>query len=142
MVAELAILKDFDHPNIVSLKKCIRTKDKLHIIMEFVEGGSLLTVMKKFGHQPEETCRAVMQQLLKGLAFLHSRRVIHRDIKCANILLQRGGEVKLSDFGIATRAPKEVSGAASYIRLSALNYLTFLLRLLLLPFSLILVVWD
>ena len=49
-----------------------------------------------------------MGQLLQGLAFLHSRKVIHRDLKCGNILLQKGGKVKLADFGIASRAPKEV----------------------------------
>eukprot|EP00211_Chloroparvula_japonica_P000883 CAMPEP_0119155154 /NCGR_PEP_ID=MMETSP1310-20130426/51600_1 /TAXON_ID=464262 /ORGANISM="Genus nov. species nov., Strain RCC2339" /LENGTH=1011 /DNA_ID=CAMNT_0007147741 /DNA_START=162 /DNA_END=3194 /DNA_ORIENTATION=+ len=107
VVAELAVLKDFDHQNIVSLHKCVRTKESLHIIMEFVEGGSLLSILKKFGHQPEEVCRDVMRQMLMGLAFLHSRRVVHRDIKCANILLQRGGVIKLSDFGIATSKPKE-----------------------------------
>ncbi len=142
LVSELAILKDFAHENIVDLKKCVRTKDHLHIIMELVEGGSLLTILKKKGRQPEEVrtnthahirpatclcssvqyflssfdsffsfvqiCREVMAQLLKGLAFLHSRQVIHRDLKCGNILLQKDGRVKLADFGIASRAPKEV----------------------------------
>ncbi len=75
----------------------------MNIILEYVENGSLDTLIKKFGKFPETLVAIYIQQVLHGLDFLHSQVVIHRDIKGANILTTKDGIVKLADFGVATK---------------------------------------
>ena len=60
--------------------------------------------MKKFGNLNEQLCAVYIKQVLRGLDYLHSQFVVHRDIKGANILLTKTGQVKLADFGISTTA--------------------------------------
>jgi len=70
-------------------------------VLEFVENGSLLSILKKFGKFPETLVAAYIWQVLEGLVYLHQQGVIHRDIKAANILITKEGTVKLADFGVA-----------------------------------------
>lgn len=67
-----------------------------------MENGSLLFVLKKFGMLQESLIRIYLRQVCKGLAYLHSKGVVHRDIKASNLLITKDGNVKVSDFGIAT----------------------------------------
>jgi serine/threonine protein kinase len=71
--------------------------------LEYVENGSLDSLIKKFGKLPETLVATYVQQVLLGLDFLHSQGVIHRDIKGGNILTTKDGVVKLADFGVATK---------------------------------------
>ena len=81
----------------------IRTDEHLNIILEFIEGGSLSTILKKFGGKTQEPlCARYVAQTLLGLDYLHRRGVVHRDIKSGNILVTKDGVVKLADFGIAS----------------------------------------
>ncbi|KAJ3622570.1 hypothetical protein Zmor_004504 [Zophobas morio] len=79
----------------------------LHIILEIdlklrlCEQGSLLSILKKYGVFPENLIAVYMRQVLLGVSFLHRQGIIHRDIKGANILTTRKGEVKLADFGVS-----------------------------------------
>jgi serine/threonine protein kinase len=66
-----------------------------------MENGSLLTVFKKFGSFSESLAAIYTVQVLKGLKYLHEQGVLHRDIKGANILTTKDGQVKLADFGVA-----------------------------------------
>lgn len=75
----------------------------LSIMMEYCENGSLNNIRKKFGKFPESLASRYMQQVLLGLSYLHDQGVIHRDLKCANILTTKDGHIKLADFGVATR---------------------------------------
>lgn len=99
---ELALLQKLNHPNIVQYVGAIRSEKHLNIILEFIENGSLLTILKKFGKFPETLAAVYTSQILEGLAYLHEQGVIHRDIKAANTLTTKDGEVKLADFGVAT----------------------------------------
>lgn len=67
--------------------------------MEYVDAGSLSALVRHYGRFPESLVKVYMAQVLKGLHYLHTQGVIHRDIKGANILLSTSGEVKLADFG-------------------------------------------
>ncbi|KAF2069497.1 hypothetical protein CYY_009186 [Polysphondylium violaceum] len=100
---EIDLLKNLNHPNIVKYIKYVKTKDNLNIILEYVENGSLSSIIKKFGKFPESLVCVYIRQVLDGLVYLHEQGVVHRDIKGANILTTKEGKIKLADFGVATK---------------------------------------
>ncbi|URD82610.1 hypothetical protein MUK42_19066 [Musa troglodytarum] len=102
---DLNIIMNLNHKNIVKYLGSIKTKTHLHIILEYVENGSLANIIKpnKFGPFPESLVAVYIAQVLEGLVYLHEQGVIHRDIKGANILTTKEGLVKLADFGVATK---------------------------------------
>lgn len=74
----------------------------MHIVLEYVENGSLLNTLKSFGQSlPEHLVASYCQRILKGLVYLHKQHVVHCDLKAANILTTKAGDVKLSDFGVS-----------------------------------------
>ncbi|XP_071682892.1 MAP3K epsilon protein kinase 1 isoform X4 [Lolium perenne] len=105
IMQEIDLLKNLNHKNIVKYLGSLKTKSHLHIILEYVENGSLANIIKpnKFGPFPESLAAVYIAQVLEGLVYLHEQGVIHRDIKGANILLTKEGLVKLADFGVATK---------------------------------------
>jgi len=100
---EYEVLKKLHHPNIVSpMAAFIYNADELWIITEFCDLGSILDLMnlrKETLSLPEVTI--IIFQTLRGLKFLHKRQIIHRDLKAANVLINRKGQVKIADFGLA-----------------------------------------
>ncbi|KAH9677715.1 protein kinase domain-containing protein [Citrus sinensis] len=84
-----------------SAKQLMQVEDKLYIYLEYVSGGSIYKLLQDYGHFGEPAIRNYTQQILSGLAFLHSKHTVHRDIKGANILVDPNGRVKLADFGMA-----------------------------------------
>lgn len=71
----------------------------IYVFLEYVPGGSIAQMLERFGPFSEELCRHYARQLLQGLEYLHGRKIIHRDLKGANVLVSRDGVVKLADFG-------------------------------------------
>ncbi|KAL8139902.1 hypothetical protein V2J09_005923 [Rumex salicifolius] len=102
---DLNIIMNLNHKNIVKYLGSSKTRSHLHIILEYVENGSLANIIKpnKFGPFPEQLVAHYIAQVLEGLVYLHEQGVIHRDIKGANILTTKEGWVKLADFGVATK---------------------------------------
>lgn len=105
IMQEIDLLKNLNHKNIVKYLGSLKTRSHLHIILEYVENGSLANIIKpnKFGPFPESLVAVYISQVLEGLVYLHEQGVIHRDIKGANILTTKEGLVKLADFGVATK---------------------------------------
>lgn len=99
VMREIAILKKIRHENIVRLYEIINdpANDRLYLVMEFVENGSLKTDKPL----PIEKCNKYMHDLIRGLEYLHSQNICHRDIKPENLLLSGLDVVKLSDFGVS-----------------------------------------
>ncbi|KAJ1658331.1 Protein kinase of the Mitotic Exit Network [Dispira simplex] len=102
-MVEINILKKLQHENIVRYLGFAQTNDSLYQILEYCENGSLRSIYKKFGRFPEKLVGVYLQQILAGLRYLHHQGIIHRDIKGANILSTKTGQVKLADFGVSTR---------------------------------------
>lgn len=90
---------------------------KLFIVMEFVGGGSVKDVLaKRYGSLHSEVYIAIiLREVLLGVQFLHKLGKMHRDIKCANILLSTSGQVKLADFGVSAQISDSVSRKDSIV---------------------------
>ncbi|KAG6494302.1 hypothetical protein ZIOFF_049326 [Zingiber officinale] len=103
---EVKLLKNLSHPNIVRYLGTTREDDTLNIFLEFVPGGSISSLLGKFGSFPEAVIRMYTKQLLQGLEYLHRNGIMHRDIKGANILVDNKGCIKLADFGASKQVAK------------------------------------
>ncbi|WOL07396.1 hypothetical protein Cni_G16137 [Canna indica] len=98
---EISLLSRLRHPNIVQYYGSEMIDDKLYIYLEYVSGGSIHRLLQEYGQFGEPAIRSYTQQILSGLAYLHAKNTVHRDIKGANILVDPYGRVKLADFGMA-----------------------------------------
>ena len=117
---EISILKGINHPNIVKLIEVKKTKNHIYIVTEFCNGGSLFEKLNKYIKAnrkafSEEIVQYLMRQLVSAINYLHKNKIIHRDLKLDNILVNfptendknnmnmLAAQVKLIDFGFATR---------------------------------------
>ena len=100
---EVKLLQNLSHPNIVRYLGTAREEEALNIFLEFVPGGSISSLLGKFGSFTETVIRMYTRQLLLGLEYLHSNHIMHRDIKGANILVDNKGCIKLADFGASKK---------------------------------------
>ncbi|KAK6925839.1 Protein kinase domain, partial [Dillenia turbinata] len=98
---EIALLSRLRHPNIVQYYGSETVGDKLYIYLEYVSGGSIHKLLQEYGQFGELAIRSYTHQILSGLAYLHAKKTVHRDIKGANILVDPSGRIKLADFGMA-----------------------------------------
>ena len=110
---EVTMLRNLDHPNIVRYLTHVRTTHHLNIAFEYVDSGSITQVLTSCGFFPESLAAVYTCQILAGLEYIHSQGVIHRDIKSSNLLITKGGTLKLADFGIATCFAPSVQGLES-----------------------------
>lgn len=98
---EICLLKELKHRNIIRLLDVLHGEAKLTLVFEYCDQD-----LKKYfdscnGEIDSETVKSFMQQLLRGLSFCHSHNVLHRDLKPQNLLINKNGELKLADFGLA-----------------------------------------
>ncbi|NXX22443.1 M3K19 kinase, partial [Podargus strigoides] len=100
---EVDLLKTLKHINIVTYLGTCLEDNILSIFMEFVPGGSISSIINRFGPLPETVLCKYTKQILQGVAYLHDNCVVHRDIKGNNVMLMPNGIVKLIDFGCARR---------------------------------------
>ncbi|XP_020250909.1 mitogen-activated protein kinase kinase kinase YODA-like isoform X2 [Asparagus officinalis] len=98
---EISLLSRLRHQNIVQYYGSEMIDDRLYIYLEYVSGGSIHKLLQEYGQFGEPAIRSYTQQILSGLAYLHAKNTVHRDIKGANILVDPNGRVKLADFGMA-----------------------------------------
>jgi serine/threonine-protein kinase len=100
-VAEAQTMATLEESRVVRVFDIQEDGDRVFIVMELVEGGSLLDRVRTFGRLPPRLAALVTAQIAEALHVAHQAGVIHRDIKPHNILLTRSGEVRITDFGIA-----------------------------------------
>ncbi|KAJ3679199.1 hypothetical protein LUZ60_017210 [Juncus effusus] len=110
---EVKLLKNLSHRNIVRYLGIVREENTLNILLEFVPGGSISSLLSKFGSFPETVIRMYTKQILQGLEYLHRNKIIHRDIKGANILVDNKGCIKLADFGASKQVAQLATMAAA-----------------------------
>ncbi|KGL77749.1 Serine/threonine-protein kinase 36, partial [Tinamus guttatus] len=97
---EIEIMRGLHHPNIIQMLDSFETDKEVVVVTDYAE-GELFQILEDDGSLPEEQVQAIAAQLVSALYYLHSHRILHRDMKPQNILLGKGGIIKLCDFGFA-----------------------------------------
>uniref|UniRef100_A0A3Q3JTA3 Mitogen-activated protein kinase kinase kinase 19 n=2 Tax=Monopterus albus TaxID=43700 RepID=A0A3Q3JTA3_MONAL len=100
---EVELLKTLRHTNIVGFLGTSLYQHVVSIFMEYIPGGSIASILHRFGPLPERVLALYTHQILEGVAYLHLNKVIHRDLKGNNVMLIPTGIIKLIDFGCARR---------------------------------------
>ncbi|QDZ25357.1 mitogen-activated protein kinase [Chloropicon primus] len=102
---EIEFYKTLKHEHIVEYYGAFLDKDQhlMYVFLEYVSGGSISSMLKRFGPFSEALTKIYTKQILRGLLFLHENKTIHRDVKGANILITQEGSAKLADFGASKR---------------------------------------
>jgi eukaryotic-like serine/threonine-protein kinase len=99
---EARLLAKLGHPNIVALHDFVQAGDRMWLVLEHVEGTNLADVQKRAGKLPQAAAVAVALAIAEGLAHAHARGVVHRDLTPANVLVSKSGDIKLTDFSVAS----------------------------------------
>ncbi|CAN6551728.1 unnamed protein product [Malus baccata var. baccata] len=89
------------HPNVLKIHEVLATKSKIYLVVELATGGELFAKLSRHGKLPESLARRYFQQLVSALHFCHQNGVAHRDMKPQNLLLDKNGNLKVSDFGLS-----------------------------------------
>ncbi|KAI9799182.1 MAG: hypothetical protein M1833_004222 [Piccolia ochrophora] len=100
---EIDTMQHLDHNNIVQYLGCERHEYSISIFLEYINGGSVGSCLRKHGKFEESVVSSLTRQTLDGLAYLHREGILHRDLKADNILLDLDGTCKISDFGISKK---------------------------------------
>ncbi|KAH9477148.1 Fatty acyl-CoA synthetase and RNA processing-associated kinase 1 [Psilocybe cubensis] len=100
---EIEVLKTLKHPNIVRLYDVIETDKYIGIILEYASGGELFDHILAHRYLREKDAARLFSQLISGVWYIHQKKIVHRDLKLENLLLDRNRNVIITDFGFANR---------------------------------------
>ena len=117
---EVDILLRLRHESVVKLYETFETRRHIMLAMELCAGGDLLNFVRKRKKMDEPLAKVLFKQIIEGIGYIHSKSILHRDIKLDNILLDGKGKVKIADFGVSKTVTKgetmyEQSGTPAYI---------------------------
>ena len=106
---EIDLLKTLDHPFCVSFFESLEDSKFFYLVMEYVEGRTVFRLISAKGSLPEWLCRHIFCQLISALEYLHEeKKMVHRDLKAENIMIDRYGNIRLIDFGLSNRFSGDV----------------------------------
>jgi len=100
-IREISLFKELHHPNIVRLTDLLHRERKLTLVFEYEDIDLKKYIANYGGSLTMALAKSFMYQMMKGLSFIHAHKVFHRDLKPGNLLINRKGELKIADFGLA-----------------------------------------
>ena len=103
IINERNIMKELDNKNIIKILDYFEDSKYIFIIMEYINGGNLYSLIKKRRVLPEKVAKYIFKQMISALKYIHSHNIVHRDIKLDNILLDLYNGIKICDFGIGKK---------------------------------------
>ena len=106
-IREANMVKKLRHPNITPIYEAEQYKDRIYMVMDFVEGQNLRDYVKAHRKLPHLRALAITRDIAAGLAYAFERNITHRDLKLSNVLLSAKGQAKLVDFGLAIGGDEE-----------------------------------
>ena len=106
---EINILKQIDNENVMKLYEVIDTPSNLYLVLEYINGISLLDIIKneKYHFLKEQRAKKIFLQVVKGISFCHKNNIFHRDIKLENILVLKDDTIKIIDFGFGVKCNRD-----------------------------------
>uniref|UniRef100_A0A669B804 non-specific serine/threonine protein kinase n=2 Tax=Oreochromis TaxID=8139 RepID=A0A669B804_ORENI len=120
-LTESRVLKNTRHPFLTSLKYSFQTKDRLCFVMEYVNGGELFFHLSRERVFSEDRTRFYGAEIVSALDYLHSAKIVYRDLKLENLMLDKDGHIKITDFGLCkegitdTATMKTFCGTPEYL---------------------------
>ncbi|POR36611.1 Serine/threonine protein kinase [Tolypocladium paradoxum] len=117
LVDEIMIMKDSRHPNIINFLDAFLLNDnrQLWVVMDYMDGGALIGIIDNNPSISEQQIATICRETCKGLHHLHAQGIVHRDIKSDNVLLDKNGNVKITDFGFCARLTDRRSKRATTV---------------------------
>ncbi|KAG7214012.1 hypothetical protein KM043_001382 [Ampulex compressa] len=98
---EVYIMKRLRHPHIIRLYQVMETEKMIYLVTEYAPGGEIFDHLVRNGRMPEPEARRIFRQIVLAVCYLHQQRVVHRDLKAENLLLDADNNIKLADFGFS-----------------------------------------
>src|SRR5262245_17652218 len=115
---ELRVARQVSHKNVCRLYDLGDADGRRFLTMEYVDGEDLASLLRRIGRFPQDKAIDIARQLCAGIAAAHERGVVHRDLKPANVMIDGDGNVRITDFGIATAATDigvDIAGTPQYM---------------------------
>ncbi|XP_064466356.1 testis-specific serine/threonine-protein kinase 4-like isoform X2 [Ornithodoros turicata] len=101
LTRELQVIRYLRHQNVIRHLEVIESVNRVYIVMELAHNGSLRDYLRRVKRVGEATARGWFRHLVDGVTYLHNKGIVHRDLKCDNLLLSKQMELKIADFGFA-----------------------------------------
>nr|XP_020018489.1 testis-specific serine/threonine-protein kinase 4 isoform X3 [Castor canadensis] len=119
-------MKVLRHKYLINFYQAIETTTRVYIILELAQGGDVLEWIQRYGACSEPLAGKWFSQMTLGIAYLHSKGIVHRDLKLENLLLDKRENVKISDFGFAKMVPSNqpVRSSSSYRQMNCFFHLS------------------
>ncbi|KAM7321542.1 hypothetical protein ACRRTK_019634 [Alexandromys fortis] len=123
---EIQVMKVLRHKYLINFYQAIETTSRVYIILELAQGGDVLEWIQRYGACSETLAGKWFSQMALGIAYLHSKGIVHRDLKLENLLLDKRENVKISDFGFAkmVSSSQPVRSSPSYRQMNGLANLS------------------